>query len=122
MGVDGDSMPHFGSKAKSASDTVGMVAIVPPLLPSARRGTPSLPRDATPSLVPRHGEAAPRHRPDDLLGVSWVPLTRPLDRVSSGGSTKVEGDFDGAALFLGRQGDEGVAPLFEAEGVGQHPG
>src|ERR1700729_3723031 len=77
MVVDGDSMPHFGSKAKSASDTVGMVAIVPPLLPSARRGAPSLARDATPSLVPRHGEAAPRHRLDDLLGVSWAPPTWP---------------------------------------------
>src|ERR1700744_3189570 len=99
MVVDGASMAHFGLKATSASDGVGMVAILPPLLRSARRGAPFSPHDATPRLEPRQGEAAPRHRADCLLGVSW-------DR-----SAKVEGDLDGAALLLGRQRDEGVAPF-----------
>src|SRR5947207_8133660 len=34
----------------------------------------------------------------------------------------VEGDLDGAALVLGGEGGEGVPPLLQAKGVGEHAG
>src|SRR5580692_9909378 len=120
-------MPHRGSKATSASCTVGLVVIGPPLAPSVGWGQPP---SAGPSRysVPRiriwgdHSVAPGRLLPGSLR-VPGSMRAAVLDRAAPQvGSAEVEGHLDGAALLLCGQGDERLAPLVETEGVRQHAG